>query len=182
MAQNQHRAPAGLLTSTDRIQLGPADLPPTDAHRSVLGPGSRVSSEPLLGKRAFLGGIELRAGFGEARTTKTRHLLSYRSFDSLTAIAETMLAYERVDLIEQIGFQSDCDFSLWHGRIICHTYLAVKALYHHEWSYRTNASRTPPSTGTIAPVVREERSEARKRTASATSSARTCTPSRLRLR
>lgn len=48
--------------------------------------------------------------------------------------------------------------------------------------YRGKASRTPPSTGSMAPVVREERSEARKRTASATSSARTSTPSRLRLR
>ena len=49
-------------------------------------------------------------------------------------------------------------------------------------AYRTKASRMPPSTAIMAPVVREERSVARKRTASATSSARTSTPSRLRLR
>src|SRR5688572_21187546 len=45
---------------------------------------------------------------------------------------------------------------------------------------RGNASRTPPSTGIIAPVVREERSLASQNTASATSSAVTRSFSRFR--
>ena len=46
--------------------------------------------------------------------------------------------------------------------------------------YRGKASRTPASTGSMAPVVRDDRAEARNSTASATSSARTGTRSRLR--
>ena len=45
-----------------------------------------------------------------------------------------------------------------------------------------SASRTPPSTVTEQPVVFAERSDARNSTASATSSGRIPTPSRLRLR
>ncbi len=48
--------------------------------------------------------------------------------------------------------------------------------------YRGNASLTPPSTGSMLPVVFDERSLARNNAASATSSAVTCTPSKLRRR
>ena len=48
--------------------------------------------------------------------------------------------------------------------------------------YLGKASRTPPSTGIIAPVVLAERSEARYRAVSATSSANTRCFSRLRCR
>ena len=49
-----------------------------------------------------------------------------------------------------------------------------------ESAYRGNASLTPPSTGMIAPVVFEERSEAKNSTASATSWAVILTFKRLR--
>ena len=49
-------------------------------------------------------------------------------------------------------------------------------------AHRGKASRTPPSTVSVQPVVLPARSEARNSTASATSSGRTETPSRLRFR